>query len=95
MYHCCPFDSAPSFSPSLLPSPLPPPLYHEYMYSVWFNTARVGLVVGLLGWFLNFLPYLFVPARYDTLSLYVPCDILCIPRVIEIYSKYDFYYAKV
>jgi ATP-binding cassette subfamily A (ABC1) protein 3 len=40
-----------------------------FLLSVWFNTARVGLVVGLLGWFLNFLPYFFVPGRYASLNL--------------------------
>lgn len=40
-----------------------------FIYSVWFNTARGGLVAGLLGWFLNYVPYLFVPASYTTLNL--------------------------
>ena len=71
--------SAPSVSfrlPLVISFPLPslPPSLYVYIYSVWFNTARVGLVVGLLGWFLNFMPYLFVSARYATLGLYVPRD---------------------
>jgi ATP-binding cassette subfamily A (ABC1) protein 3 len=40
-----------------------------FFLSVWFNSARIGLLVGFLGWFVNYLPYVFVPGRYQTLSL--------------------------
>jgi ATP-binding cassette subfamily A (ABC1) protein 3 len=40
-----------------------------FFLSVWFNTARVGLLVGFLGWFMNYVPYLFVPGQYDNLDL--------------------------
>ncbi|CAI8053623.1 ATP-binding cassette sub-family A member 3 [Geodia barretti] len=40
-----------------------------FFLSVWFNSARIGLLIGFLGWFVNYLPYIFVPGRYQTLSL--------------------------
>ncbi|CAI7993840.1 ATP-binding cassette sub-family A member 3, partial [Geodia barretti] len=40
-----------------------------FFLSVWFNTARVGLLVGFLGWFMNYVPYLFVPGQYNNLDL--------------------------
>ena len=57
----------------LAPYPLYPSSLHSLLslslYSVWFNTGRVGLLVGLLGFFLSYVPYMFVPNRYTSLSL--------------------------
>lgn len=44
-----------------LPLPSPP--------SVWFDSSRVGLIVGFVAWFVNYFPFLFLPGRYETLSL--------------------------
>ena len=38
-------------------------------FSVWFNSARVGLIVGFVAWFINYFPFLFIPQRYTRLSL--------------------------
>ena len=37
--------------------------------SVWFNSARVGLVVGFVAWFVNYFPFLFIPQNYTRLTL--------------------------
>jgi len=37
--------------------------------SVWFDSARVGLIVGFVAWFANFFPILFLQSRFNTLSL--------------------------
>ena len=49
-----------------------PPLFSVSVCSicsVWFNVARVGLLVGFLGWFINYLPYFFISPRYSMISL--------------------------
>ena len=37
--------------------------------SVWFNSARVGLIVGFVVWFVNYFPFLFIPQNYSRLNL--------------------------
>ena len=41
-------------------------LYH---CSVWFNSARIGLIAGFLAWFMNYFPFVFILLRYDNLPL--------------------------
>ncbi len=40
-------------------------------HSVWFDSARVGLLVGFLAWFLTYLPWLFLDDEYDGMPLWV------------------------
>ena len=41
--------------------------YNLLPCSVWFNSARVGLIVGFVAWFVNYFPHFFVD--YDGISL--------------------------
>ena len=37
--------------------------------SVWFNSARVGQIVGFVAWFVNYFPFLFIPQNYSRINL--------------------------
>ena len=57
---------------SLTHSPPPHPLtglLSPILYSVWFDSSRVGFIVGFVAWFVNYFPFLFLATRYDDLSL--------------------------
>ncbi len=39
-----------------------------FLVSVWFTSARVGLIIGFIAWFANFFPFLFLFMRYRSIS---------------------------
>ena len=39
----------------------------SFFVSVWFSSARVGLIIGFMAWFANFFPFLFLVMRYKSL----------------------------
>ena len=43
---------------------------YSFMISVWFSSARVGLIVGFIAWFANFFPFLFLFMRYRSISFF-------------------------
>ena len=50
-------------------------IYYNYyyafvlLYSVWFNSSRLGMIAGFVFWFLTYFPHLFLAQFYDTLPL--------------------------
>ena len=40
----------------------------SFLISVWFSSARVGLIIGFITWFANFFPFLFLVMRYRSIS---------------------------
>jgi ATP-binding cassette subfamily A (ABC1) protein 3 len=42
-----------------------------FFISVWFSSARIGLMAGFILWFVAYFPYLFIVPYYDTLPIAV------------------------
>ncbi len=40
----------------------------SFLVSVWFNSARVGILVGFIAWFGSFCPFLFLVFRYRSIN---------------------------
>lgn len=38
-------------------------------FSVWFSSARIGLMAAFIVWFVAYLPYTFMAPNYESLSL--------------------------
>ena len=48
----------------------------SFFVSVWFNSARVGLIVGFITWFGSFCPFLFLVFRYRSTAfgyIFISC----------------------
>ena len=41
----------------------------SHPHSVWFDSSRVGLIVGFVAWFANFLPFMILQPMYQDLPL--------------------------
>ena len=52
-------------------------------YSVWFSSARIGLMAAFIIWFVAYLPYTFMSPQYDNLSLWVTlCNVIAIDMIV-------------
>lgn len=65
-----------------------------FFISVWFDSSRVGFIVGFVAWFVNYFPFLFIPMRYETLGLGVKISACllsntCLGLGVEVLSRLE------
>ncbi|XP_019855200.1 PREDICTED: ATP-binding cassette sub-family A member 3-like [Amphimedon queenslandica] len=51
-----------------------------FFISVWFSTARIGLMAGFICWFVAYFPYLFIAPNYESISLGPKLGVCIIPN---------------